>query len=191
MYVLILWNVSALLYVKLNVLEDGVRSIKACKTRRFPPSISVHFRPDKDNSTLTVHLPSKWEDLTCQFSLCTKPTLGKYIYVIEKPSASILKLLLRNPKFLTIALNIALYDWVRSASHFESQFWFLQTELLIYISQESEYIRIVTDWTTNFSFRQSVQNESEAPPNFASCDIRNSILGDKSAAAWSRSLASV
>lgn len=68
---------NALLYVKLDVLEDGVRSIKACKTRRFPPSISVHLRPDKDNSALTVHLPSKWEDLSCQFSLCTKPTLGK------------------------------------------------------------------------------------------------------------------
>lgn len=68
---------SALLYVKLNLLEDGVRSIKACKTRRFPPSISVHLQPDKDNSTLIVHLPSKWEDLSCQFSLCTKPTLGK------------------------------------------------------------------------------------------------------------------
>jgi hypothetical protein len=80
--------------VKLNFLEDGVRSIKACKTRRFPPSISVHLQPDKDNSTLTVHLPSKWEDLTCQFSLCTKPTLGKCIYGIEIPSASIFKLLL-------------------------------------------------------------------------------------------------
>jgi hypothetical protein len=80
--------------VKLNVLEDGVRSIKACKTRRFPPSISVHLQPDKDNSTLTVYLPPKWEDMTCQFSLCTKPTLGKCIYDIEIPSASIFKLLL-------------------------------------------------------------------------------------------------
>lgn len=102
---------SALLYVKLDVLEDGVRSIKACKTRRFPPSISVHLRPDKDNSALTVHLPSKWEDLSCQFSLCTKPTLGKYIYITEISSATVFKLL-RNPKFLTLTLNIALSDSV-------------------------------------------------------------------------------
>lgn len=96
MYVAIFWNVSALLYVKLNVLEDGVRSIKACKTRRFSPSISVHLRPDKDNSTLTVPLPSKWEDLTCQLSLCTKSTLGKYIYVIEFFFSAHFILFLRN-----------------------------------------------------------------------------------------------
>lgn len=78
-HVLISRSISALLYVKLNVLEDGVRSIKACKTRRFPPSISVHLQPDKDNSTLTAHLPPKWENLSCQFSLCTKLTLGKCI----------------------------------------------------------------------------------------------------------------
>lgn len=70
---------NTLLYVKLDVLEDGVRSIKASKTRRFSPSISVHFQPDKDNSTLSIQLPSNREDLTCRFSVCTKPTFGKKI----------------------------------------------------------------------------------------------------------------
>jgi hypothetical protein len=70
-------NISALLYVKLNVLEDGGSSIKTCKTRRFAPNISVHLRPDKDNSAITVQLPSNTEHLSCQISLCTKPTLGE------------------------------------------------------------------------------------------------------------------
>jgi len=70
---------NALLYVKLEFLEDGFRSIKASKTRRASPSISVHFLPDKDNSTLSVQLPSNKEDLTCRFSLYTKPTFGKKI----------------------------------------------------------------------------------------------------------------
>jgi hypothetical protein len=77
-------NISALLYVKLNVLEGAERSIKACKTKRFPPSISVHLQPEKDNSALTVQLPSNTEHLTCQLSLCTKPTLGE---CTELPSA--------------------------------------------------------------------------------------------------------
>ncbi|XP_069705319.1 synaptotagmin-C-like [Periplaneta americana] len=68
---------KALLYVKLNLLENGGRSIKFSKTRRFPPSISVHFQPDKDNSILDVELPQNREDLRCEFSLCTKPMLGK------------------------------------------------------------------------------------------------------------------
>ncbi|KDR11438.1 uncharacterized protein LOC110837099 [Zootermopsis nevadensis] len=69
---------NALLYVKLNVL-DGGRTIKACKTKPFAPSISVPLSADKNNSSLTVHLPSNREHLTCQLSLCTKPSLGKKI----------------------------------------------------------------------------------------------------------------
>ncbi|GFG30414.1 hypothetical protein Cfor_05867 [Coptotermes formosanus] len=68
---------NALLYVKLDVLEDGVRSIKSSKTRRFSPSISVHFQPDKDKSTLSLQLPPNRESLICRFSLCTKPNFGK------------------------------------------------------------------------------------------------------------------
>jgi hypothetical protein len=83
LHTLIFWNISALLYVKLHALEHGIRSIKACKTRRFSPSISVHFRPEKDNSTLSIELPTNRDDLTCQFSLCTKPTLGE---CLELPS---------------------------------------------------------------------------------------------------------
>jgi len=68
---------NALIYVKLEFLEDGFRRIRASKTRRVYPNISVHFLPDKDNSTLSVQLPSNKEDLTCRFSLCAKPTFGK------------------------------------------------------------------------------------------------------------------
>jgi hypothetical protein len=73
---------KALLYVKMEFLEGGSRSINASKsTRHVPPNISVHFLPDKDNSTLSVQLPSNKEDLTCRFSVCTKPTFGKKIVV--------------------------------------------------------------------------------------------------------------
>lgn len=70
---------SGLFYVKMEFLEGGSRSIKASKTRSVPPCISVHFQPDKDHSTLSVELPSNKEDLTCRFSVCTKPTFGKKI----------------------------------------------------------------------------------------------------------------
>jgi len=68
---------NAFIYVKMEFLEDGFRRIRASKTRRVYPNISVHFLPDKDNSTLSVQLPSNKEDLTCRFSLCAKPTFGK------------------------------------------------------------------------------------------------------------------
>jgi hypothetical protein len=98
-YILSLRNISALLYVKLEFLEDGVRSIKASKTRRVYPNISVHFLPEKDNSTLSVQLPTNKEDLTCRFSLCTKPTFGEYP---ELPTAVYFQLLSRSSRLLTM-----------------------------------------------------------------------------------------
>ena len=83
-------KISALLYVKMEFLEGGSRSINASKsTRHVPPNISVHFLPDKDNSTLSVQLPSNKEDLTCRFSVCTKPTFGEYP---ELPTAAYFQL---------------------------------------------------------------------------------------------------
>ena len=70
--------VLAQLYVKLKALEDGTRTVKEIKTKKFAPSISVHLRPEKDNSLLTVTLPKNRDDITFQLTLCTKPTLGKY-----------------------------------------------------------------------------------------------------------------
>ena len=92
-------NISALLYVKLEFLEDGVGRIKASKTRRVPPNISIHFLPDKDNSTLSVQLPTNKEGLTCRFSLCTKPTFGEYP---ELPTAVCFQLLSWSSELLTM-----------------------------------------------------------------------------------------
>jgi hypothetical protein len=109
--------------VKLDVLEDGVRSIKASKTRRFSPSISVHFQPDKDNSTLSIQLPSNREDLTCRFSVCTKPTFGE---CLELPSAvhfSALVMELMAAYNGNKADNFDIFESVLSILHF-TKFWF-------------------------------------------------------------------
>ena len=85
--------------MKLEFLEGGSRSIKVSKTRRVLPNISVHFLPEKDNSTLSVQLPSNKEDLTCRFSVCTKPTFGEYP---ELPTAVYFHLLSWSSGLLTM-----------------------------------------------------------------------------------------
>ncbi|PSN52970.1 hypothetical protein C0J52_03621 [Blattella germanica] len=59
--------------------EEGEEDTLVLGTKRFPPSISVHFNPEKDNSILTVPLPSNRDDISCQLSLCTNPAIGKKI----------------------------------------------------------------------------------------------------------------